>query len=247
MGGDVPIIETQGPILETQGITKRFGGLMALDGIDIQVKQGDLHGIIGPNGAGKTTFFNVVSGLLPPDEGEVFFRGQRVTGLPAHDIARLGMARTLQVTSVFPCLSVEENLWVGANAAGNGGSIRDRVGQIVEWMALGHLRRTPASDLSHGDQRLLEIGLALSTHPELLLMDEPTAGLSAAETRNLIPLIGKLGGMLTIVIIEHDIKFLMEVARTLSVFHQGRKIAEGDPDSIRGNEEVQEVYLRGTV
>ncbi|MFQ5693632.1 MAG: ABC transporter ATP-binding protein [Nitrospinota bacterium] len=233
-------------VLETRGITKRFGGLVALEGVDFQVRRGDLRAIIGPNGAGKTTFFNVVTGLLPPDGGDVFFRGERVTDLPPHAIARLGVARTLQVTSIFPGLSVEENLWVGANAAGDGRSIRERVGRVADLLELGGLRKTPASDLSHGDQRLLEIGLALSTEPELLLMDEPTAGLSAAETRKLIPLIGRLGETLTVVIIEHDIKFLMKVARTLSVFHQGRKIAEGDPDSIRANEEVQEVYLRGT-
>ncbi|MFQ5913586.1 MAG: ABC transporter ATP-binding protein [Nitrospinota bacterium] len=239
-------LQTRVPILETRRLFKRFGGLVALDRVDFQVMKGDLRAIIGPNGAGKTTFFNAVSGLIPPDGGEVFFRAQRVTGLAPHVIARLGLGRTLQVTSIFPGLSVEENLWVGANAAGYGGPVRDSVGQIAEWMGLGHLRRTLASNLSHGDQRLLEIGLALSAVPELLLMDEPTAGLSAAETRRLIPLIAKLGESLTLVIIEHDIKFLMEVARTLSVFHQGRKIAEGDPDSIRANEEVQEVYLRGT-
>ena len=176
-----------------------------------------------------------------------FLANIRITGLPIHTISRLGIARTLQVTSIFPGLSVEENLWVGANAAADGRPLRDRIGRILEWMELGALRKTPAADLSHGEQRLLEIGLALSTAPELLLMDEPTAGLSAAETWKLIPLIGELGESLTIVIIEHDIKVLMQVAQTLSVFHQGRKIAEGDPDSIRANEEVQEVYLRGTV
>jgi branched-chain amino acid transport system ATP-binding protein len=207
---------------------------------------GDLRAIIGPNGAGKTTFFNVVSGLIPPDAGEVLFRGGRVTGLPAHAVARLGMARTLQVTSIFPGLSVEENLWVGVNTANGNGSIRDQIAQVLEWVGLENLRRTPAADLSHGDQRLLEIGLALSTSPDLLLMDEPTAGLSAAETSELIPLIARLNERLTIVIIEHDIKFLMAVARTITVFHQGQKIAEGDPESIRANEKVQHVYLRGT-
>ncbi len=239
--------EDQSPLLEARRITKHFGGLAALTAVDLQVRSGDLHAIIGPNGAGKTTFFNVITGLLSPDGGEVFFRGERVTGLSAHAIVRLGIARTLQVTSIFPGFSVEENLWVGVNAAADGGrSPRDRIGRILEWMGLGALRKTPAADLSHGDQRLLEIGLALSTAPALLLMDEPSAGLSAAETRKLIPLIGTLGESLTIVLIEHDIKFLMEVAKTISVFHQGRKIAEGDTESIRANEEVQDVYLRGT-
>ncbi len=234
------------PILETCGLFKRFGGLIALGGVDFQVMPGDLRAIIGPNGAGKTTFFNLVSGLIPPDAGEVFFRGGRVTGLPPHTVARLGIARTLQVTSIFPGLSVEENLWVGVNAADEHASKRDRIAQVLDWVGLDNLRRTPAADLSHGDQRLLEIGLALSTSPDLLLMDEPTAGLSAAETVELIPLIARLNEKLTIIIIEHDIKFLMAVARTITVFHQGKKIAEGDPESIRANEEVQQVYLRGT-
>ncbi len=234
------------PILETRGLSKRFGGLVALDRMDFRVEAGDLRAIIGPNGAGKTTFFNLISGLLPPDRGEVFFRGEPVTGLPAYRMARLGIGRTLQVTSIFPGLSVEENLWVGANSAQGEGTVRERVERVLDWMGLYRLRRTPASDLSHGDQRLLEIGLALTTSPDVLLMDEPTAGLSAGETQGLIPLIGRLGEALTIVIIEHDIKFLMEVARTLTVFHQGRKLAEGGPEEIRANEEVQEVYLRGT-
>ena len=234
------------PILETQGLSKRFGGLVALDRMDLRVETGDLRAIIGPNGAGKTTFFNLISGLLPPDQGEVFFRGEPVTGLPAHRLAHMGIGRTLQVTSIFTGLSVEENLWVGVNSVQGEGTVRERVERVLDWMDLHRLRRTPASDLSHGDQRLLEIGLALTTSPDILLMDEPTAGLSAAETQGLIPLIGRLGEALTIVIIEHDIKFLMEVVRTLTVFHQGRKIAEGGPEEIRANEEVQEVYLRGT-
>ena len=181
------------PILETRGLTRRFGGLTAVDNLSLSLEGGKLHAIIGPNGAGKTTLFNLVSGLLRPDSGEVIFRGRDITGLPAHEISRLGIKRTLQVKSVFPSLSVAENLWItyaGSKRflhpfrnAESDRAARERVAQTLEQIGLTALAHRAAGVLSYGDVALLEIGMALISEPQLLLLDEPTCGMSSGGNR----------------------------------------------------------------
>lgn len=240
-------------ILETRGLTKRFGGLTAVDGMDFTLPRGELRAIIGPNGAGKSTFFNLVSGFLPPTSGEVYFEGRRITGLPPHRVSRLGIARTLQVKSVFPSLTIEENVWVAAQSrqraphplrpAMRAGRLRERVDELLELVGLTRLARVAAGNLAYGDLCLLEMAMALGTDPTLLLLDEPTAGMSPEETARTAATIRALSKRVALVLVEHDMEMVLEIADTISVFHQGRLLAEGTPKEITANRAVQEAYL----
>lgn len=242
-----------GPLLQTEGLTKAFGGLRAVDSMDFSVRPGELRAVIGPNGAGKTTLFNLITGRLAPTRGKVYFKGGEITALPPHEICRRGVARTFQITSLFPNLTVSENIWTAVQ--GKGGHlhpwrparkmthIRQRVEEVLKLLGLEEQGEVLAVNLSHGDQRLLEIGVALATTPELLLLDEPTAGMSLKETREMVGTIKGLAGGLTIVIVEHDMGVVMELAQTITVLDLGRIIAEGPPEEIRRDRRVQEVYL----
>jgi len=244
---------SNGPLLRTQGLTKSFGGLTAVVGVDFALAPGELRAVIGPNGAGKTTFFNLLTGLLPPSAGRIFFREEEITGLPPHRVARKGIARTLQVTSLFPGLSAYENVWVAAQSSRrffnpfvHFSRLRDverKTHEVLDLIGLQRKRDQLASNLSHGDQRLLEIGLALSTSPSLLLLDEPTAGLGPQETAEITRTIKAFARGTTIIIVEHDMDVVMSVADTITVLDQGRIIAEGPPEAIRQSEKVREVYL----
>lgn len=241
------------PLLQTEGLTKAFGGLRAVDSMDFSVRPGELRAVIGPNGAGKTTLFNLITGRLAPTRGKVFFKGGEITALPPHEICRRGVARTFQITSLFPNLTVSENIWTAVQ--GKGGHlhplrparkmthIRQRVEEVLRLLGLEEQGEVLAVNLSHGDQRLLEIGVALATTPELLLLDEPTAGMSLKETREMVGTIKGLAVALTIVIVEHDMGVVMELAQTITVLDLGRIIAEGPPEEIRRDRRVQEVYL----
>ncbi len=241
------------PILETRGLTRTFGGLMAVDHVDFAVQEGEIRAVIGPNGAGKTTFFNLITGVLTPTSGRILFRGEDITGLPVHQISRKGIARTVQVTSIFPSLTVAENIWLGVQSRGRLHPLARRARmsalhhEVMEIMALVGLQEqadAEAAELS-GDQRLLEIALALSTRPQLLLLDEPTAGLSAKETWDMVRVVRELAAQQTIIIVEHDMDVVMELADTITVLHMGKTLAEGPPRAIRENAQVQEVYLGG--
>jgi branched-chain amino acid transport system permease protein len=242
-----------GPIiLETKGLTRAFGGLVALDHVDFTIRAGEIRAVIGPNGAGKTTLFNVITGVLPPTGGQILFEGEDISGWPAHGISQKGIARTVQVTSIFPALTVRENVWLGAQSRGwlhplaSRGKMAAIEGQVEELIALVGLAAeadAEAGELSHGDQRLLEIALALSTRPRLLLLDEPTAGLSGKETRDMVRVVRNLSARQTIVIVEHDMDVVMELADTITVLHMGKTLAEGPPQATRENRLVQEVYL----
>jgi len=242
------------PILEARGLTRTFGGLVAVNGVDFTVRTGEIRAVIGPNGAGKTTLFNLITGVLPPTSGQILFRGRDITGLPVHRISQQGIARTVQVTSIFPTLTVTENVWLGAQSRGRlhplarrsrMQSVRRQVEEIIALVGLREEAEAEAAELSHGDQRLLEIALALSTKPALLLLDEPTAGLSAKETRDMVRVVKQLAARQTIVIVEHDMDVVMELADTISVLHMGRTLAEGPPQATRENALVQKVYLGG--
>ena len=241
------------PILETRGLTKRFGGLTAVDDLSLTLPGGQLHAIIGPNGAGKTTFFNLISGLLRPNSGEVLFRGRDITGWSAHEISRLGIKRTLQVKSVFARLSVAENLWITCEGAkpflhpfrdaGSDKAARERVDRTLEQIGLTALARRQAGTLSYGDVALLEIGMALISDPQLLLLDEPTCGMSPAETERAVVRIKEMSRSIDIVIIEHDMPVVFGIADAITVMAQGAILASGTAKEISADDRVREAYL----
>jgi branched-chain amino acid transport system ATP-binding protein len=240
-------------ILRTEHLTKRFGGLTAVDDLSLSLARGQLHAIIGPNGAGKTTFFNLISGLLPVTSGRVFFDGHDITGLKPHQISRLGIKRTLQIKSVFNQLTVADNLWVTRQAgkrflhpfraASRDVDTRERVDQTLEAIGMTALAGRLAGTLSYGDVALLEIGMALISEPRLLLLDEPTCGMSPAETARAVAKIRELTHKVEIVIIEHDMEVVFEIADDITVLAQGAILASGTPSEISVDERVREAYL----
>jgi branched-chain amino acid transport system ATP-binding protein len=241
------------PVLRTEGLTKRFGGLIAVDNLSINLAGGRVHAIIGPNGAGKTTFFNLVSGMLSPSGGRVFFRGRDITGYKPHEISRLGIKRTLQVKSVFPELSVADNLWITRQArdrflhpfrrAASDLEAKSHVDRILEQIGLAGLAARLAGTLSYGDVAMLEIGMAVISEPSLLLLDEPTCGMSPAETSRAVEKIRDLARTIDIVIIEHDMDVVFGIANDITVLAQGAILASGSPAEIAADEGVREAYL----
>ena len=246
-----------GVILEVDGISKSFGALAALHRVGFAVSQGQVFSVIGPNGAGKSTLFNVVSGLYAPNAGRVVFRGREITGLPPERINRLGIAKTFQITNVFPEISVGENVRVAAQSRSaesgrvaslwRAADVEVRVTDLLEPFGLAGKRDELAQHLSHGEQRYLEICLALATEPTLLLLDEPTAGMTPGETRDATALIRKIALQrgLTVLLIEHDMSVVMGISDRIAVLHFGEKIAEGTPEAIRSDARVIEAYLGG--
>jgi branched-chain amino acid transport system ATP-binding protein len=243
------------PVLRTEQLTKRFGGLTAVDNLSFHLAGGRLHAIIGPNGAGKTTLFNLISGLLTSDGGRVFFHGREITGLKPHEISRLGIKRTLQIKSVFPRLSVVDNLWITSQAgrrflhpfrdASRDHATREKVERTLEQIGMSSLAQRQAGTLSYGDVALLEIGMALISEPRLLLLDEPTCGMSPAETERAVEKIRVLARTIDIVIIEHDMEVVFEIADDITVMAQGGILASGNPEEIAADERVREAYLGG--
>jgi branched-chain amino acid transport system ATP-binding protein len=241
------------PVLRIDNLVKRFGGLTAVDHLNLSLPSGRLHAIIGPNGAGKTTFFNLVSGLLTPDAGRVLFLGRDITGMKPHEISRLGIKRTLQIKSVFPQMSVADNLWITAQAGNRflhpfRAAVRDRdtaerVERILEQIGLAPLASRAAGTLSYGDVALLEIGMALISRPRLLLLDEPTCGMSPAETERAVEKIQELARSIDIVIIEHDMEVVFEIADDIIVMALGSVLTSGSPEEISADERVREAYL----
>ena len=240
-------------ILEIENIEKHFGGLAALDGVNAHVESGKLTAIIGPNGAGKTTLFNVITGILPPAAGRVKFLGQDITNKPVHEISKLGLARTLQIKSVFNGMTVRENLWIAAqsrdgvfkpfqraSASSRANQVAD---QLCEELGLTQFANQEAANLSYGDIALLEIGIALATEPKLLLLDEPICGMGPAETEQTVEKIRNLAKRIDIVIIEHDIEVVFEVSDEVIVMAQGKVLARGTPAEISTNAEVRTAYL----
>jgi branched-chain amino acid transport system ATP-binding protein len=242
--------------LRTIGLTKSFQGLEVLRGVDLSVTSGTLHAVIGPNGAGKTTLFNILSGAIPPTAGRVEVRGRDVTGLAPHQLTRLGLSRSFQVTSVFPALTVEENLAVAAMAGhphDSGilrrprwtGAVAERVEQLLGQLGLSGMRHLEAGVLSHGDQRRLDLGLTLASEPAIILLDEPTAGMTRAEAHQTMGTLEQVLGGRTIVLVEHDMDLVMRISQRVSVLHRGILIADGPPEEVRENPEVREAYLVG--
>lgn len=243
------------PLLRTEALTRRFDGFVAVDGVDLTVDPGELRGLIGPNGAGKTTLFRLLAGELAPSSGRVYLDGADITDWPAHRRARAGIAQAFQVTALFPGLTVRENVL----GAWNGGKRLlspvaryrgDRVGfaateEVLTRVGLADRADDAVADLSHAEAKTLELAVALATDPDLLLLDEPTAGLAADETAHVRDLVDDLRMSHTVLLVEHDVDVVMGLADRVTVLHQGRVLAEGTPDEIRADERVQRVYLGG--
>lgn len=242
------------PILKVNSVTKAFGGLIAVDSASIEVVPGTMHAIIGPNGAGKTTFFNLITGLLEPDEGQVFLEGEEVTGTAPWRLVKRGLGRSFQQTNLFWALSSLDNVTLAEAAvkdqtlrmAGtHSDAVRDRSRSLLDRVGLGQFSQVTASELSHGDQRSLEIATALAVESKLLLLDEPTAGLSPAETRLAVDLIRRIAREqgLTVLFVEHDMEVVFRIADYITVLHKGAVLAEGPPAEIRASVDVQRAYL----
>jgi branched-chain amino acid transport system ATP-binding protein len=240
-------------LLRTEKLTRSFGRLMAVSAVDFAVAPGELRSIIGPNGAGKSTFFKLISGEVTPTAGRVIFDGEDITGLPQFEASRRGIVKSFQITTIFPSLTVFENVRIAAQCRRSildCWSRADRVPGAVESarevLALVELDGKAgevAAHIGHGLQRHLEIGIALACEPRLLLLDEPTAGMSPEETERTIKLIKRIAAGRTVILVEHKMKVIMEISDRITVLHQGALLAEGTPDEIRRDARVQEVYL----
>ncbi|WP_458187208.1 ABC transporter ATP-binding protein [Haladaptatus sp. NG-WS-4] len=247
-------------VLETQNLTRRFGELVAVDAVNLSVEAGEFRSVIGPNGAGKTTLFNLVTGALAPTSGSVVFAGEDVTSLSPHERVRRGIGRSFQITTVFGGLSVRENVrlaaqsghdesrWVGERLfrpADSFPAVNERVDDVLGRIELAGRADERAAALAYGDRRRLEIGLVLATDPQVVLLDEPTAGMSVEETRATMELIDDVLADRTLLLIEHDIDLVMNISDRITVLNRGQELATGTPEDVAANDEVQAAYLGG--
>jgi branched-chain amino acid transport system ATP-binding protein len=242
------------PILRLRGIGRRFGGLLAVADVDLDIAHGERRAILGPNGAGKTTLFNVISGDFPPTAGTIEFQGEEITQLAPSARAKLGMGRTYQKSRLFLGLSVEDNLYVAVLGVQTGhlrpvvlrrrdGALRERARELAGMVGLEGRERTLVGSLSHGEQRQLEVGMARAVNPTLMMLDEPASGLSRGERVALTDLLLQLEPSITLILIEHDMDVALRVAERVTMMHDGHVIVEGTPDEIRANETVHDLYL----
>jgi branched-chain amino acid transport system ATP-binding protein len=249
-------------ILRTENLVKKFGNFVAIDDASLSVERGEFRSIIGPNGAGKTTMFNLISGALPVTEGTVYLDDEEITDLPPEERIRRGMGRSFQISNIFGGLSVRENVRLAAQAHHRSeysfveslfrstdryDAMLEDTDRILDQVGLREVAGEEADSLPYGDKRRLEIGVVLATDPDLVLFDEPTAGMGPEETQNTIDLIQDVLADKTLILVEHDIELVMELSDTITVLHRGEILAEGSPDQIAGNQDVQEAYLGGVV
>jgi|APFre7841882654_1041346.scaffolds.fasta_scaffold02089_9 branched-chain amino acid transport system ATP-binding protein len=243
-------------ILTTQGLTKDFGGLRAVDSVTLDIGQGKLTSVIGPNGAGKTTLYNLVTGLIKPDSGRIIFNGEDITNLPIHKIVKKGISRSFQILNLFNELTLFENVWLGVQSQQGHGpelfsnpdkfnSVKEETYRIIREIGLSGKEEVPVKLLSYGDRRILEITISLTAKPSLLLLDEPTSGLVSEDRKRISEFMKKLSSQLTLIVVEHDMDVVLSISDHIVVMHQGKILAQGTPDEIRGNDKVQEAYLGG--
>ncbi len=242
------------PVLELRDLEKSFGSLQIIRGADLLVRAGERHAVIGPNGAGKSTLFNLISGRFPPDSGEIYLRGSRIDGLSPEKINRLGLGRSFQITSLFPRLSALENVRIAAmrhlirpffaiGALDRHAEVTARAEELLDVVGLSERRDVVAAELPYSEQRALEIALTLATEPEVILLDEPTSGMSRSEAAHITGLVGSTIGARTLLVVEHDMDVVFRLCDRISVVVYGRVIATGTPDEIRDNTAVREAYL----
>jgi branched-chain amino acid transport system ATP-binding protein len=244
------------PLLECKELVCRFGALVAVDTVDMTVEAGEIRAVIGPNGAGKSTLFNLITNVIQPTAGQVVFDGEDITGMPVHEVVQKGIARTFQLCHIFPALSARENARIAAQARAPGrwrflggghvfGRSAEQAEEALERLGLTRCAGTPAGLLSHGDQRLLEVAMAIAQRPRLLMLDEPTQGLSIQETDHAVGMLKALlaDGNLSVILVEHDMEVVFRLADNITVLHRGRVIADGAPDAVRANSEVRSAYL----
>lgn len=249
---------TSAPLLELEKLTKHYGALVAVDGVTMRVAEGEVRAVIGPNGAGKTTLFHLVTGVVRPTSGRVRFEGELITGLPAHAICQKGLSRTFQLTSLFPELSARENTQLAAQARDarrwqpfGGSAVFGRARELgdaaLEQLSLSHVANRPAGLLSHGDQRLLEVAMAMAQQPKVLLLDEPTQGLSVEETSQAVETLARFlaSSRVTVLLVEHDMEVVFRLAHKITVLHRGGVIADGTPEAVKADKRVQDAYLGG--
>lgn len=245
-------------LLELDGLTRRYGALVAVDKVSMRVETGEVRAVIGPNGAGKTTLFHLITGVVKPSEGSVRFDGRNITGVPAHRVCQGGISRTFQLTALFPEMSARENVRLAAQAhhpqrwqplggAGVFAEAQRRGEEALEQLGLMHIADRPAGVLSHGDQRLLEVAMALAQRPRLLLLDEPTQGLSVEETNQAVDTLARFltATRVTVLLVEHDMEVVFRLAHKISVLHRGAVIADGTPNEVKADARVQDAYLGG--
>jgi urea transport system ATP-binding protein len=241
-------------ILETKALTKRFGGLTAINELTLTIERGELRCLLGPNGAGKTTLFNLITGRERPSAGEIYFDGRPLSKVPIHEIARLGIGRKFQIPNVYEHLSAADNLVVALQHSlsvaallrhqRRSGARDDRIGAILDDIGLGDKRNLPATHLSHGEKQWLEMGMVLASRPQLLLFDEPTAGMTVDEIRKTVTLLQQLSArQLTMLVIGHDMHFIRAIAHRVTVLHKGRVVADGDIRAIERDPVVRDIYL----
>ena len=241
-------------MLQVEAAHKSFGDFMAVYGANLNVERGELVAVIGPNGAGKTTLFNLITGQLRPDKGKIVFKGEEISGLPPYEICKRGIGRSFQIVNIFPRLTVFENVQVAVLSQQRKSSnllspaqnlAVEETNRILESVGLSHKAGSIAGSLSHGDQKVLEIAIALGNEPELLILDEPTAGMSPEETTATMELIKQLAEEqgLTILFCEHDMEMVFDIAQSIMVMHHGQTLIQGKPEEVRENKEVQEAYL----
>jgi urea ABC transporter ATP-binding protein UrtD len=231
------------PLLKTENIVKHFGGIQAMRGVSLKFFNRKIYCIIGPNGAGKSTFFNIISGMLKPSAGRIIFENREIVGLPIYEYARIGITRKFQVPSVFENMTVRENLEVALHGLRSNTLRAERISFALNITRLEDQADTQSGKLSHGQKQWLEIGMAVAPQPKLLLLDEPTAGMSMEETQKTVDLLLGLKGDFTVIVIEHDMRFVRSLDSHTIVIHQGKVLKEGNFAEISGNDTVREVYL----
>lgn len=231
-------------VLELKKVTKEFGGIRAVEGVDLTIRSGELHGLIGPNGAGKSTIFKLITGVYPPTSGKILLKGMDITKFPAYKRARMGLSIKMQIPGVYEDLTLRENVRIAAQNYVSKNELDDEIDRLIEEVKIQDLCNPLVKNLSHGQQQWLEIAMALASKPQILLLDEPAAGMGPEETAFTAELVRELNAKgLTIVFIDHDMDFVSAIAQRITVLHYGEKFAEGTVDDIKNNEAVKEIYL----